>query len=117
MVRVVVADDSATFREAARAVIDRCPGYCVVAEACSGEEAIEVARRSAPDLILLDVRMPGVGGVAAACTITAEHPEIRVILVSTDARDDTPGASRADVPYLCKSQLCPRTLMAVRGSS
>ena len=116
-VRVAVADDSATFRDAARAVIEGCPGFRLVAEACSGEEAIEVAGRTALDLILLDVRMPGAGGVAAARTIMAQHPEILVILVSTGLRDDTPGASLAPVRYMCKSELCPRTLMAARLAS
>ena len=58
------------------------PGIQVAGEAESGEEALEAARRIRPDVIIMDISMPGMGGVAATRLIKAEHPEIRIIGLS-----------------------------------
>jgi DNA-binding NarL/FixJ family response regulator len=78
-VRVLVADDQEPFRRAARAVVAAAPGFTLVGEASSGEEAVELAAALLPDLVLLDVRMPGIGGAEAARQIVAPL----VVLVST----------------------------------
>ena len=78
-VRVLVADDQQPFRRAARAVVAASPGFTLVGEASSGEEAVELAAALLPDLVLLDVRMPGIGGAEAARRIAVPL----VVLIST----------------------------------
>ena len=83
-VGVLVVDDQLLFREAAREVIAATPGFELVGEAVSGEQALRVADDLCPDLILLDVRMPGMGGVEAAARLRAAHPEQLVVLISVE---------------------------------
>jgi DNA-binding NarL/FixJ family response regulator len=64
------------------------PGIEVAGEASSGEEALELARRLSPDVIIMDISMPGIGGVEATRLIKAENPEIRVIGLSMFAEED-----------------------------
>ncbi|MET0964873.1 MAG: response regulator transcription factor [Nakamurella sp.] len=86
-VRVVIVDDQLPFRRAAAAVVARTVGFRVVGEGASGEQAIDLCRSLRPDLILLDVQMPGIGGIAAARSIIAEATAT-VIMCSTHPRDD-----------------------------
>jgi YesN/AraC family two-component response regulator len=65
-VRVVTVDDQAAFRRAAEAVIRASPGFELAGEAASGEEGLSVVGRVQPDLVLVDVRMPGIDGVPAS---------------------------------------------------
>ena len=64
-VRVLVVDDQRPFRVAASAVLRRTPGFELVGEAASGEEAVEQVAALAPDLVLMDINMPGIGGIEA----------------------------------------------------
>lgn len=84
-VRVLVADDSDVFRDAAVAVVNHTPGFELVAAADSGEAAIAYAASTEPDLVLIDIRMPGLGGVEAAQRIAGGHPDATVILVTADS--------------------------------
>ena len=70
-VRVLVVDDQRPFRVAASAVLRRTPGFELVGEASSGEEAVDQVAALAPDLVLMDITMPGMGGIAATRAITA----------------------------------------------
>jgi DNA-binding NarL/FixJ family response regulator len=108
VIRVLVADDSAVFRDAAAAVVDASPGHELVAAAASGEAAVELAAATRPDLVLLDVRMPGIGGVEAARRIAADHPEAVVALFTADG-EPAPGA----FPTLDKRTLSPARLAAL----
>ena len=83
-VRVLTVDDQAVFRRAAHDVIAATPGFESVGDAESGEEALEAVARLRPELVLLDVRMPGMGGIEAARRITASHPETVVVLISIE---------------------------------
>jgi DNA-binding NarL/FixJ family response regulator len=87
-VAVLIVDDQAPFRRAARAVVGLTPGFEVVEEAKSGEEAIELVDRLTPGLVLMDINMPGISGIEAARHITAEHPGVVVVLLSTYQADD-----------------------------
>ena len=74
-IRVLLADDHRLFREALRTVLEReCE---VVGEAASGEEAVALAARTHPDIVLLDVGMPGVGGLNAAHRLARESPQLQ----------------------------------------
>jgi DNA-binding NarL/FixJ family response regulator len=111
-VRVLVVDDRAPFRIAASAVLARAPGFVAVGQAESGEDAVQVATVLRPDLVLMDVRLPGISGVEAAALVVAGSPGTVVILCSTYARADLPFP--IDAPgvagYLHKEELRPSTL-------
>lgn len=83
-VGVLTVDDQAVFRCAAREVVAATPGFQLVGEAVSGEEALVAVGDRHPDLVLLDVRMPGMGGVEAARRMAAAHPEVVIVLLSLD---------------------------------
>jgi two-component system, NarL family, invasion response regulator UvrY len=87
---VLVVDDQAPFRVAARAVLRRLEGFELAGEAASGQEAIELAERIRPALVLMDINMPEMSGIAAARRIVADHPDIVVILCSTYDVSDLP---------------------------
>ena len=74
---VLLVDDHDAFRRVARAVVEATEQFEVVGEASSGEGSIELAARLAPDLIVMDVRMPGIGGVEAAERVRALLPDAR----------------------------------------
>ncbi len=78
-VRVLVVDDSQVFRDAAAEVVAATPGFELVAEAESGEGAIAIAELLHPDLVLIDVRMPGLGGIESARRIRDGAGEARVV--------------------------------------
>jgi two-component system, NarL family, invasion response regulator UvrY len=106
---VLTVDDQALFLRVAQDVIAATAGFESVGEAGSGEEALEAVERLAPELVLLDVRMPGLGGVEAARRLTAAHPETVVVLVSIAERADVPSAAAlADtVPLIRKQDFGP----------
>ena len=82
--RVLTVDDQIVFRDAARDVIEATPGFEPVGDAASGEEALAEVERLQPELVLLDVRMPGMGGIEAARRITEAHPGTVVVLISIE---------------------------------
>ncbi|MDP8925197.1 MAG: response regulator transcription factor [Chloroflexota bacterium] len=80
--RILVVDDHDLARAGLISILDSISDIQVVGEASSAEEAIDATRRLAPDLVLMDVRMPGKDGLAAARTITSRFPGTRVIMIS-----------------------------------
>jgi DNA-binding NarL/FixJ family response regulator len=91
-IRVAIADDHALVRAGFRALIEAEPGLEVVGEAADGAEAIELARTAQPDVILMDIRMPGTDGVAATSQITTQQPTgqqpARVLVLTTFDLDE-----------------------------
>jgi DNA-binding NarL/FixJ family response regulator len=111
-VAVLIVDDQAPFRRAAKAVVGATPGFEVVAEAETGEQAVELADQIAPRLVLMDINMPGINGIEAARQITTAHPEIVVLLLSTYQADDLP-ADAADcgaASYVNKEEFAPQVM-------
>ncbi|MGW8376047.1 response regulator transcription factor [Streptomyces sp. ODS28] len=90
MIRVVLADDQGLVRAGFRALLDAQDGIAVVGEAADGEEALELVRRLVPDLVLMDIRMPLVDGLAATRSITEDPalPEVRVVMLTTFEWDE-----------------------------
>ncbi|MDG3011872.1 response regulator transcription factor [Rhodococcus sp. D2-41] len=86
MIRLLLADDQALVRGALAALLDLEPDLQVVAEAGTGEDAVEAAREYCPDVALLDVEMPGMGGLAAAAALRDAVPQCRVLMVTTFGR-------------------------------
>lgn len=87
-IRILIVDDHPPMRMGLAALIKSQPGMDVVAEASDGEEAIEVYDDVLPDIVLMDLRMPGIGGVEAIMAIRKKHPEARVIVLSTYDLDE-----------------------------
>ena len=111
-VGVLIVDDQAPFRDVARTVVALSPGFDVVAEAASGEEAIAAADDRHPNLVLMDINLPGINGLEATRKIVDDHPETIVILLSTYTRDDLPEDARAcgAVRYVHKEDFSPLIL-------
>ena len=82
MISVVIVDDHELVRTGLRRILDDVNDIDVIAEASSGEQAIEIARRRKPDIVLMDVSMPGIGGLEATRRITISCPAIRVIALT-----------------------------------
>ena len=80
--RILLADDHTLFRKGIRAILERMDNLEVVGEAAGGQEAIEQARELVPDVILMDIKMPDVGGLDATQRILQENPHIGIILVT-----------------------------------
>jgi two-component system, NarL family, invasion response regulator UvrY len=111
-VNVLVVDDQAPFRSAARLVVRATRGFEVVGEARSGEEALEQVERLGPELVLMDINMEGIGGIAATRRISAEHAGTRVILLSTYDEEDLPADARTcgALAYVHKERFGPDVL-------
>jgi DNA-binding NarL/FixJ family response regulator len=80
--RVLLADDHALFRRGLRALLGTSPGIIVIGEAESGEEAMALAGTLRPDVILMDIQMPGINGIDATRRILQAHPDIRILIVT-----------------------------------
>jgi DNA-binding NarL/FixJ family response regulator len=112
-VRVLIVDDHATFLRAARRVLARLPGFEVVGEAATGEESVEAARRLQPDLVLMDVHLPGISGMEASRRIRREAQDAPVVfLLSTyeAAEYATQTAGCGAAAYLAKAEFGPAVL-------
>jgi DNA-binding NarL/FixJ family response regulator len=120
-VGVLIVDDQPFFRSAARDVVGALPGFHAVAEASSGPEAVAAVGELRPELVLLDVRMPGMNGIEAARRIKAGHPGTVVVLISIEDIAGVPSTARTcgAVALIRKQDFGPavlRELWAVHGS-
>jgi two-component system invasion response regulator UvrY len=84
LVWVLAVDDQRPFREVARRVVDATAGFAWAGEAGSGEEAVDFVRERAPDIVIMDVRMPDMDGIETARLVAAERPDVTVLLVSAE---------------------------------
>lgn len=122
-IRVILADDQILFREGLRRLLDAQDGIEVVGEAGNGEQALFIVAEQRPDVVLMDVRMPVMDGVAATRRIAEEQPESRVILLTTFDDDEYvfEGLRAGAIGYLLKDapiqQLIDALHMAARGET
>jgi len=100
----VTVDDQAVFRRAAEMVIDASPGFELAGEAASGEEGIGVVEELRPDLVLVDVRMPGIDGVETARRLAAMRLEVVTVLISASGTSCAPGASKCGAAALVEKR-------------
>jgi len=114
-VRVLTVDDQPLFRDAARAVIGATPGFESIAEVPRGEDALALVARLHPDLVLVDVSLPGIDGLETSRRLAAAEPGPLVVLISADddpmLRDSA--RSHGAVAFLSKQELRPRALRAL----
>jgi DNA-binding NarL/FixJ family response regulator len=118
-VRVLLVDDQALFREALATLLAVHEGVEVVGEAGNGDEALRMAAQLAPDVVLMDLRMPVLDGIGATRRLRVEHPEVRVIALTTfDDDEDVFAALRAGaVGYLLKDVSSARLVEAVHAAA
>lgn len=115
-IRVLVVDDHAIVRKGICALLDTEPGIEVVGEARNGAEAIALARRLQPDVVLMDLVMPEVDGIAAIRTINSELPNSRVLVLTSFATDEKvlPALKAGAQGYLLKVSGPDEVVAAIR---
>jgi len=84
-IRILIADDHAIIRRGLRTLLEHEPGLEVVAEACDGREAVAIARRERPQVVILDISMPNLNGIEAARQIAEVLPEAQVVILTVQA--------------------------------
>jgi DNA-binding NarL/FixJ family response regulator len=117
VIRVVVVDDHALHRDGTRQILEAHPDIQVVGEAISGEIALALVNQLRPDVVLLDVRLPGMNGIEVAAQLTRDHPDVRVLMVSAYDEDEyVRGALEAGAAgYLSKTAPGKELVQAVRA--
>jgi two-component system, NarL family, invasion response regulator UvrY len=118
VVDVLIVDDQPPFRSVARIVVGMVGGWTVTGEAETGEDALALAARTHPEVVLMDINLPGIDGIEATRQLLATAPATTVVLMSSYAVADLP-ADAADcgaVAYLHKEDLTPDALRALLAS-
>lgn len=115
-IRLLVVDDHQAFRMGLVAIVDESPDLVVVAEAGTGAQAVELCRNHRPDVVLMDLRLPGLSGVEATIAIRKEFPNCRVIVITTfDGDEDIYRALQSGAQgYLLKDMSKEELVEAIR---
>ena len=118
-IRILVVDDQALFREGLRTMLAVQPDFAVVGEAANGEEALRLAATLRPTVVLMDLRMPTLDGVAATRRLHAAQPDCRVIVLTTFDDDEYvfEGLRAGAVGYLLKDVTSTTLAEAIRAAA
>jgi DNA-binding NarL/FixJ family response regulator len=116
-IRVLIADDHPFFRDGLRVLLEATPDTELIGEATDGDEALSLAAESKPDVILMDLRMPGLGGIEATRKVLKSNPETGILVVTMVEDDDSVfAAMRAGARgYLLKGADRDEMLLAIRA--
>lgn len=116
MITVMLVDDHALVRAGLRRILDAAGDVEIIAEARSGEEAVSFARECLPDVVLMDINMPGMGGLEATRRLVQHHPSVKILAVSMHSREPYPSQilGAGAVGYLSKDCPADEVLTAVR---
>ena len=114
-VRVWVVDDQASFRRATAATLDAMDDFVMAGECETGETAVELIPDGDADIVLMDIHMPGIGGIEATRQIRTARPDLMVVLMSTYDVEDLPAAAAncGAATYLHKERLSPDLLSRI----
>lgn len=118
MIRILLVDDNADFRRRVTGFLAAQPDLEVVGEAADGEEALLKARELEPDIVLMDVRMPGTNGISATQQIREQVPDVKVIILSRfDLQEYREAAIASGASgYVVKRSLIEDIVPAIRGA-
>ncbi len=116
MIRVMIVDDHAIVRKGIRALLTESGGFEIVAEAANGEEAVQRAAETEPDVILMDLLMPGMDGIEATRQITGSRPQTRILVLTSFAADNKlfPAIKAGALGYLLKDSSPEELVRAIR---
>ncbi|MGD9092543.1 MAG: response regulator transcription factor [Anaerolineales bacterium] len=115
-IRLLIADDHPVFRYGLKALLETEPGFEIVAEASNGEEAVKLAKEVQPDVILMDITMPGLNGIEASRQIIDENPDIGILMVTMVDDASMFAALRAGARgYLLKGSEGDETIRAIQA--
>jgi DNA-binding NarL/FixJ family response regulator len=112
-VTVLVVDDQESFRTAMRELVDATEGFRLVGEAASAEDALDAVDELSPRMVVMDKRMPGMGGIEATRVLAARDPEVVVLLVSVEEPDTRLIRSCGTAAFARKQDLSIRLLRDV----
>lgn len=117
-IRIVIADDHAVVRQGLRGYLETEPGFIVVGEASTGEEAIAMVPDLVPDVVLMDLVMPGCGGIEATREIRRLSPETKVIVLTsyTDEEMALPALKAGALSYLLKDIVPAELVQAIKAA-
>ncbi len=116
MIRVLIVDDHAIVRKGIRALLSESGGFEIVAEVADGQEAVLVAEQTQPDVILMDLLMPGMDGIEATRRITSRQPGARILVLTSFAADNKlfPAIKAGALGYLLKDSSPEELVRAIR---
>ncbi|HQY93297.1 MAG: response regulator transcription factor [Caldilinea sp.] len=116
MIRVMIVDDHAIVRKGIRALLTESGDFEIVAEAANGQEAVQRAEEAQPDVILMDLLMPGMDGIEATRQITSSQPKTRLLVLTSFAADNKlfPAIKAGALGYLLKDSSPEELLRAIR---
>jgi len=112
-IKVLIVDDQEAFRSAARLVVELADGFLVAGEAETGEEGIRLANELRPDLVLMDMNLPGIDGIEATRRIMATLPDTRVIALSTYDEFRDRALAAGAMAFIPKSDFDPGVLASI----
>lgn len=119
MINVLLVDDHALVRSGLARIIREVPDINVIAEASSGEEAIKLVRQQKPDVIIMDVNMPGIGGIEATRKLLQLYPDLNILALTAYTDDPYPSQllKNGAMGYLTKGCLAEEVIVAIRTVS
>jgi two-component system invasion response regulator UvrY len=116
LISVLLVDDHDLVRSGIRRMLEDAPGIKVVGEACSGEDALKISRELKPNVVLMDVKMPGIGGLEATRKLIRSDPEIKIIIVTVYSNDLFPTRfiQAGALGYITKGASMEEMIQAIR---